>query len=190
MKNGKLLMLIVVMMTAFLSCQDSETIPGPSLESRPAPNKGNSLFPPKVLHWFSGTYHAVYIDGVKTRDVVCTGIGGCGPFLLSSDENGGTPVEITISTTTTLDAKILAPHISLEEVIGEMAGLNSDTSAEELYTIVKNNVIFNAPVAFDQEISEVLMGNSNVIKILPGTYPIDYSNSEYGTFTLDISIEE
>lgn len=104
---------------------------------------------------------------------------------------GGTPLLVSIDSNNPnkLHVKLLDEHITLNEVESAYEDNNFGFSPQEIHEALKRNIGFEEPIVLSNEITNTILENSeNEITILQGEYHIDYSNSEFGEFDLNIII--
>ncbi|WP_298420427.1 hypothetical protein [uncultured Kordia sp.] len=200
MKTTKILFLLVCMI--FLACTNDTTDnlknntrdeQNSNLSQRLNPYEISQL----IIYWLplEGTKH--YENGIYTGST-CFNLGYCDFTPINSDiedfqltdEHGGTPVYFSLIDENHLQVQILREPTPFEEIqdgINMLSG--SDITAEELYELFKTRINIEGELYIGQEISQLLLPDTDVqeITILPGAYPIDYSNSEYGEFVVEIT---
>lgn len=199
-KTTKLLFLVIVSIL-LISCtndavenntNDSNEILDFELSERP-----NVSEQTQIIFWVSGESWGVYLDGMRIGSM-CLNMGICyigtyttrfGHFAMT-DAFGGTRVKFTRLDADNLHVEILDATISVDEIQQQIDPFgDTDTTAQEIYNTLHSRVNLEEEMRLGNELSQLLSpeGNSEEIVILPGEYPIDYTNGEHGEFIVRIA---
>ncbi len=215
MKKIKSLGALLLLLLVLLSCEKDETnkLTESVISQGINEETGSSRVPGGtkigLITYYSGALTVFYdsVDPLKVIGYACTGMGQCvaNPFtsdiiyydfnyhsILFQNKPGITTDTRINFEERELKIRFLEPHITIGNVIEAAEGLGLDipnTQIENTFNILNKSIKFDDIAVLSDETSEFLLGfGETKINILPGEYPVDFSNSEYGEITVSIEL--
>jgi len=186
---------IVILLCLFLvNCSQEqvhqeEQIESQTLDELTISKRQNSSNEPIYIEWLRGEWVKTFIDGILVDERCGTGIGVCiigvHEAVFSHTIGAGVSVKASYENGF-LEVEFLEDFITLDEVQQIWGNYNLEMSVDEIYGMFKSRVNIQQTAYIGTEITQELIPESNgwEIKLLPGEYTIDYTNSLYGIVRL------